>query len=136
MDETPQSAEYPSRSLPWSAEHSYAQGDSVSSLLLCCRHRTEPWPHLGQQHLAVSGDVPERKRGNSSMGCSMGALHVLSASSKALPKAQEGAMRRDLHPPRPGENVHPWMSQLWRAPGTERSQRPQNHGIVWGGKDP
>lgn len=140
MDEALKIAGYPRRSLSWLAgkvgiitPRETQHPHSCSA----CKHRTKPWPHLEKQQPSVSGDVPERKGRNSSMGCWLGAVHRLSASSNspgecnkkglAVSKAERKYSSLDVQGCGPRGEEH-------QTP--EQSRRSWNHGIVWVGKDP
>lgn len=89
MDEALKIADYPRRSLSWLAGKLNTitpRETQCPHSCSACKHRTKPWPHLEKQHLSVFGDVAERKRRNSSMGCWLGVLHTLSASSNSSSK--------------------------------------------------
>lgn len=144
MDETLKLAECPRRSLSWLAgklstitRRETQHPHSCSA----CKHRTKPWPHLEKQQPSVFGDVPEKKRRNSSMGCWLGALHKLSASSNSSSKGPGEYNREGLALSKTGRRYSS-LAVLGCGPRAEEHQTPEqsrssrNGGIVWVGKYP
>lgn len=118
MDETLKIADYPSTSLSRLAgklNTITSRETQCPHSCSACKHRTKPWPHLEKQHLPVFGDVPKRKRRrNSSMGCWLGVLHMLSASSYSSSK-DPGECNEERFavskPRRKYSSLAPWVPQ-------------------------
>lgn len=140
MDEALKIAEYPRRSLSWlpgKLSTIIPRETQRSHSCSACKHRTKPWPHLGRQQPLVFGDVPERKRRNSSMDCWLGALHMLSASSK-----RPGECNKEGFALSKTGRKYSSLGVQGCGPSAEEHQAPEqsrsswNHGIVWIRKDP